>query len=260
MLRTNASFKFDDEGNLIRWYGQPILLDSSIPRDPKALLLLDKYRPAIDKLSAFEVGLAKSTLDANCRMNECNFGNLAADAFVYNRVQQYHGPFWTDASIALLNSGGIRASAPVGNISAYHIMTMLPFNNTLLVLNVTGHMLKLVLEKSVEWYGGNGNFFQMSGIQVTFDLSKKVNQRVESVKVLCNECDVPAYEELDIDKQYGIIITSYLYGSIEFEIFQVRLNLQILSSVISQIENNFIFIFLFNINLKVIQSNPYECN
>lgn len=212
--------QFDDDGNLVRWYGQPILLDATIPRDPQVLRLLDKYRPAIDALSNQIVGETKTTLDRNCRESECNFGNLITDAFIRMRVLQYDGPYWTDAPIALINGGAIRASAPVGNISKYDLITILPFNNTLRVLNVTGHVLKLVLEQSfVPDSSGRGEFLQVSGLHILYDPMEKNGQRIKSVNVLCSECPVPSYQKLDIDKQYGILTTSFVYNF--FKMLQV---------------------------------------
>lgn len=201
-------------------------MDASIPRDPQVLYALAKYRPTIDTLLQQIVGESKTVLDNACRVGECNLGNLLADAFIFNRLHQYDGPHWTDAPLAIVNGGVIRSSAAVGNISKYDMITMLPYNNTLMVLNVTGHVIRLALERSVERYNGySGEFLQMSGIHVTYDMGKKPGQRVHSIEVLCNECDIPSYQKLDIDKQYGIIITSFLYyGGDVFDMFQVTDN------------------------------------
>lgn len=42
-----------------------------------------------------------------CRTTECNLGNFIGDAFVYGRVVENYGSlYWTDAAIAVVNSGG----------------------------------------------------------------------------------------------------------------------------------------------------------
>lgn len=49
----------------------------------------------------------------NCRMRECNMGNLIADAFVHcHLVRSSTGSHtgWTQAAIGVYNGGGIRAS------------------------------------------------------------------------------------------------------------------------------------------------------
>lgn len=225
--------KFDDDGNLVRWYGQPILLDASVPRSPEFLKLLDKYQPTIDMLSNQIVGETKTILDNNCRHSECNFGNLIADAFIYNHLKNYTGPYWTDASIALINSGAIRAPAAIGNITNYDLITILPFSSTLYILNVTGHVLKLALERSIERYGNSGEFLQVSGLQITYDLMRNEGQRVVSVNVLCRECFIPTYDKLDINKIYGIITTSFIYnGGNAFDMFQVNEHIRLLACLL----------------------------
>lgn len=96
---------------------------------------------------------------------------------VYARSIQYNGlnGFWTDAPIALLNSGGkfhltqtiksyrtfvasmtkmsyhlgIRANIDIGNITRYEIMNVLPFDSRLVVTQLTGRDLLTTLENSV---------------------------------------------------------------------------------------------------------------
>lgn len=68
-------FQFDEDGNLIKWSGSPILLNGSVPRDPDVLKLLEKYRPAVYELTEIQIGYSKVLLDGNsCRTSECNIG------------------------------------------------------------------------------------------------------------------------------------------------------------------------------------------
>lgn len=218
-------FKFDKYGNLIRWIGQPILLDDQIPRDSEALQLLEKYRPGIDASTKDVITRSKVKLDRNCRTFECNLGNFITDAWVYSRLQQYNGPGWTDASLAFINAGAIRSSAAKGNLTKYILSSVLPFNNELVVINVPGTVLKTVLELMVQDYVANGYrryFLQMSGIHVVYNLKNQPGNRVDSVEVLCANCTIPSYEPLDEHKMYGIILDSFIQeGGDNFTIFKV---------------------------------------
>lgn len=185
--------------------------------------LLDEYQSIINVVSKQIIGKTKTSLDYQCHRSECNLGNFITDALVFNRVKQYKGPYWTDASIAIHNGGGIRAAIPVGNISKYDLLSVLPFENQLLVLNVTGHVLKLALEKSVRAYAHGSEFLQISGLRVVYNLMNKPGQRVESVDVLCQKCEIPKYEKLDINEEYGIIINSFNYG--QFDMYKVSFGL-----------------------------------
>src|SRR5262249_8779531 len=66
------------------------------------------------------------------------------------------------ADVALLNSGGLRAGVPAGELTYGAVYEVLPFDNTLAVLTVTTPELKRLLEAA---YGRKG-IFQVSGLKV----------------------------------------------------------------------------------------------
>lgn len=68
---------------------------------------------------------------------------------VYHYARDYEGDYWTDASIALLQGGGIRTSLEIGNITVYDLTTLLPFDSNTVLIDVTGAELKEALEHSV---------------------------------------------------------------------------------------------------------------
>lgn len=137
--------------------GTPILLNGSIPRDSDVLALLEVYRPGVLALEKEIVGHTKVFLDGSCRRKECNFGNFITDAMVdwYSRQSDYEG-FWTDASIAFMQGGGIRASinhkSNAGNISKEDAATVMPFESKMEVIEISGTVLKAALEHSVYRY------------------------------------------------------------------------------------------------------------
>ena len=74
------------------------------------------------------------------------------------------------ADIALTNGGGIRASVKAGPITVGDVFTVLPFDNTLVVMEVTGADIKAALERSVSEYPNQlGAFLQVSGLLFEFD-------------------------------------------------------------------------------------------
>lgn len=200
-------------------------MNGSIERDPEALALLDKYRPAVYELTTKELGYAKVHLDGDsCRQTECNLGNMISDALIYTRVNQYHGEHWTDAAVCFVQGGGIRASKPFGKITKFDLKTILPFNNSMLLMNITGAGILEALEHSVQQYTGDrGEFLQISGLRVVYDMKKEPNHRVRSVEILCADCELPQYSKLDRNKEYGVIISHFLYnGGDGFSMFKVK--------------------------------------
>lgn len=230
----------------MRWGGKPILLNGTVERDPEVLELLEKYKPAVYKLIENVVGASRVRLDASeCRALECNAGNMIADAHIYTRVNQYTANekhFWTDASISFVQGGGVRSSIEMGNITYADLLSVLPFNNTLMVVQITGAGLLQAFEHAVEQYTQDrGEFLQVSGARVVYDLRKPSGSRVVSVEVRCSECDVPSYSELDPTKMYGTIMSNFLYdGGDGFTMFKVSLHW------IHQIKCNRILLCKFN--------------
>ncbi|KAL5289325.1 hypothetical protein ACFFRR_009461 [Megaselia abdita] len=213
--------KFDIDGNIKEFNGAPILLDNNIPREADILDLLNVYRPKIEELATAVVGHTRVHLDgSSCRDKECNMGNLITESMVYHRVrlldEQNNTGYWTDSSIAFLQGGGIRASIDKsidGNITMKDVLTVLPFEDKFLLLEVYGKTIRNALEHSAKVYktDSSGGFLQMHGIRVEYNIKNPVGKRVTSVHVLCAECDIPDFSPLNDEKKYKLITSNFLY-------------------------------------------------
>jgi 5'-nucleotidase len=211
------NLEFDDEGNVVEVGGSPILLDGTIKPDPEVLELLEKYRPGILDLENEIVGTTKVLLDGSCRRNECNLGNLIADAFIDWRSANHRSDdFWTDAAIAFIQSGSIRSSiskAKDGRVTREDVATVLPFTNNIQIVEITGETILRALEHSVARYTNGeprGEFLQMSGVEVVYDMNRPVGERVVEAQVRCARCMFPALEPIDESKLYRVILQDFL--------------------------------------------------
>ncbi|KAJ8948435.1 hypothetical protein NQ318_007958 [Aromia moschata] len=207
---------FDDTGDLTYFAGQPELLDNSIPQDEDVLDLLEKYRPKVDELNTEVVGQSRVVLDGDslrCRKTECNFGNLIADAFVMYKAS-VSSQRWTEAPIGLYNGGGIRTTIePINyDITRGELLAAIPFGSQILTVKLNGSDLIKTLEigARTDGYTSGGEFLQVSGLKVVYDMSKAPMSRVVSVKARCGNCSVPSYEDVDPSKNYSIVTTSFL--------------------------------------------------
>ena len=72
-------------------------------------------------------------------MSLSNMGNLIADSMA---------AVYPDTSIAFMNNGGIRNRFEIGNITLEDIFFVLPFNNTVDLLELPGRSLRAVLERA----------------------------------------------------------------------------------------------------------------
>ncbi|XP_057714623.1 5'-nucleotidase [Corythoichthys intestinalis] len=211
---------FDQAGNVIKATGNPILLDSSIPQDPNILADVEKWKEQLAQYSKQYVGQTLVYLNGSfeeCRFRECNLGNLICDAMVNHNLKESNELQWNHVGVCILNSGAIRTAIDEryknGTITMEEILTVMPFQQTVDLIQIKGSTLKKAFEHSVHRYGGmHGEFLQVSGIHVEYDLSKPVNQRVASLSVLCTQCRVPKYEPLDPEKTYTVVMPSYLVG------------------------------------------------
>lgn len=210
---------FDENGDLKEFGGQPEFIGADVHQDEDLLELLDKYRPEVMAINREVIGKSKVYLDGFCRLSECNFGNLITDAMVY--YSAYHNgndnKRWTNASVAIYNSGNIRNSINItytnGTVTKGELMAALPFPNVVTYVRVRGHVLREILEHSVHDYNTNlykAEFLQVSGLRVHLDLNREVGQRVTSLQVRCSECVVPTYYPLRHNETYTVIMTEYI--------------------------------------------------
>ncbi len=69
----------------------------------------------------------------------------------------------THADLAVMNSGGIRAPLPAGDVREWDLVTMLPFDNRLVVVSMTGAQVQRLLDRLARRLG-KGGFGHVSGV------------------------------------------------------------------------------------------------
>lgn len=150
----------------------------SIADDPAIVALLTPYNTELTKKMEVVIGEALVELDgvrANVRSKETNLGNYITDW-----MREISG-----ADIAITNGGGIRASIPKGPITVGTIYTVVPFDNILAVVEITGKQVLQALENGYSLIEkGDGRFAQISGIRVKVDRKKPAGSRVVEVTLL----------------------------------------------------------------------------
>ncbi|CAH1788031.1 unnamed protein product [Owenia fusiformis] len=205
---------FDADGNLVSYMGNPILLSSNVTKDPNVSAVVTQRKSAFDNETSRVIGSTRVMLDSiSCKEGECSFGNLITDAMVRKMLEYSKGvDGWTDASIAIMNSGSIRVSISNeggGPVTIGAVQHVLPFRNTIDIVGLKGTTLKDVMEHSVSLIG-HPRFLQVAGLKIVADTSQPVGSRVVSILVRCAECDTPVYEPLDNDKVYKVAMSTFL--------------------------------------------------
>jgi 2',3'-cyclic-nucleotide 2'-phosphodiesterase (5'-nucleotidase family) len=103
----------------------------------------------------------------------------------------------TGADCALTNGGGIRASIDVGEITKGEVITVLPFNNTCVVIEVTGAELYAAVENGLAGLpDASGAYCQLGNIVASYNRYNDPGQRVYKLKINGNDVDPNATYKL----------------------------------------------------------------
>jgi 2',3'-cyclic-nucleotide 2'-phosphodiesterase (5'-nucleotidase family) len=153
-----------------------------------------RYARQVDSLLHRAIGETQVDLDgAHVRTGETNLGDFVADV-----MRQTAG-----AEAALINGGTIRTSIPQGKITVKDIYAVLPFDNYLVAISLTGAQVKAALEHGLARLEESaGSFPQVSGLTFTYSRSAPAGARVKDVTV--------GGQPLDLQKDYVVATNDYL--------------------------------------------------
>ncbi len=179
-----------------------IPVTDEIPDAPEFAPIVAKYKDLLEKL-AEPIGRTAVVLDAGSvtnRTKETNVGNFIADAFRNS----------TGADIGFLNGGSIRAdnSYNPGILTKRAVLSMLPFNNDIVKVELTGKTLREIVEHGVARSAEDpepGRFPQVSGMSYKFDASKPAGKRVTEILV--------GGKPLDENKNYTVATSDFLVSA-----------------------------------------------
>ena len=185
-----------DDGRVVDYAGRLLPVTADTPVALAIQQRIDEWSAQLDARLDQVVG--RSLVDLNgarefVRTQETNLGNLVADI-----LRETVG-----ADIGLTNGGGIRASIAAGDVTLRDIYTVLPFDNVLVGIELTGEQILAALEHSVSAYPAQlGGFLQVSGLTFTFDANRPAGQRVVEVLV--------GGEPLDPNRVYRVATNDFL--------------------------------------------------
>lgn len=160
---------------------------AGVQMDPSVAQIVDRYESQVKAEFSRVIGTAAVDLvrDPN---RESNLGDIIADA-----MRQSSG-----AQIAFQNRGGIRADIPKGPITLETLFTVLPFDDDIISMELTGEQILEMLEKSVQ----AENLLQVSGMRIVYDLSNPSGGKVVTAEV--------AGKPLESRKTYRVATNDFL--------------------------------------------------
>jgi 2',3'-cyclic-nucleotide 2'-phosphodiesterase (5'-nucleotidase family) len=155
-------------------------IDSTIWR------IIKPYQDSLNKTMNIKVGLAKTDLTRS--KPESSLGNIIAESLRERASLLLR----TNVDIGLLNLGGLRTDIGSGEITIGLVYELMPFENKLSILYVTGTELKTILDE-IAVIGGE----PISGVRFRI-----VNNKAEDIVV--------SGQPIGYDKMYTIATNDYL--------------------------------------------------
>ncbi|MBF0280732.1 MAG: bifunctional UDP-sugar hydrolase/5'-nucleotidase [SAR324 cluster bacterium] len=174
----------DKDGKSIR-----VHQEIEIPEDQEMITFLSPYQEkgkaeletVIGRTNGVFVGERNQV-----RNNETNLGNLIAITQMAK----------VGADLAVMNSGGIRADLPAGDITYKDVLIVQPFANTICTVDLSGDELKEYLQIAVSKKKGSGAFAQFVGVELKLE-----GDRLVEVKV--------GGKAISSDKKYKLAVNSF---------------------------------------------------
>ncbi|MBI5211610.1 MAG: bifunctional metallophosphatase/5'-nucleotidase [Elusimicrobia bacterium] len=168
--------------------------------DPKVGAVVSKYMDEVGK--AMEVVVA-----------------TAATPFPHDRKASIESPLgdwmtdcmrdWARTDMAFQNPGGIRSSIAAGPVTLRTLFNVMPFDNVVVNLTMTGAQVQEVLEQGAK----EKSMLQMSGASVVYDPAKPKGERIVSANV--------SGKELKRDAVYVVSTVDFLVdGGDGYDIFK----------------------------------------
>lgn len=132
-----------------------VQLVPALAQDANIVAKIGEYKKRLD--TKIEEVIAKATVKLNgekgqIRNQETNLGNLICD--ITRDIAR--------ADIAMVNGGGIRTSIAAGDVRIKDIMTVLPFDNSIVIVSMTGEAIMKMFQRVAVKAPEKGNFLQIS--------------------------------------------------------------------------------------------------
>jgi 5'-nucleotidase len=171
----HITLDFDAKGRLVRWRNaKPIIVDATIPEDTEVAAMIAAFKRPIAAMESQPIGQTPAAISKEAR----DSGDSAMADVIADGMQAATAK--SGSVTAFVNSGGVRGGLEPGKITYGELISIEPFGNTLVVLDLSGAELKAALEEGV---GTGGELLPSKGSGYRIDSSKPLGARVSDVVV-----------------------------------------------------------------------------
>ncbi|SOB74431.1 serine/threonine protein kinase [Cedratvirus lausannensis] len=213
---------FDDNGVITAYQGNAVALSDSAPSDAVTYAQVQADYEAMISALGDTIGIAAIDIQyqGQCVFAECAIGDWSVD------VLRSRG----GTQIGLFNGGSIYGQIAAGSVTLGEVLKVFPFasNNQLWTLSLDGYSILQALEHSVSLANDTtlginadiGRFFQISGLNFTWNPEQPVGKRVVDVWV---EEQTGRWSLLDYSKSYNITTLDFtVQGGDEYTVFMEK--------------------------------------
>lgn len=169
-------------------------MSSDIIEDADTKAVYDKYEKDFEPIAGEVVGQLEGTLSHDrSDKNVSTLGYWVSDLMRKS----------TGVQIGLTNGGGLRKTLEEGTITMGDMYEVMPYDNKLVTMEVTGAHLKALVDHGIE-----ADFMtdgQYAGVKVVYDPSKEYENRIVSITL---EDGTP----IEMDETYTLVTNDFILG------------------------------------------------
>ena len=205
-----------------------------VRKDPVAEKKLEPYKQGIEEFGREVVAQVKENLwhvwypgQTHPEGGVITDGSYAAPHVSQSMLRKAN-QVGLNAHMAVINAGGIRRDILSGDLTVGDIYELLPFENTLVIAELTGEVIRDILDQWASHAGG-GQFPYLAGARYSVDMNLPEGQRITGFEI---ENEDGHWEPVDSNTRYRVVSISFLNldqynpsyfydtGFIDAEVFQ----------------------------------------
>jgi len=193
-------FGCKQEYHLYKIEGKQITISDSLETNAEIDAYIKPFREHVTKDLDNVLSYALDTYTKNDGELNTAIGNLMADAVYEQANPIFKSRTGHEIDIVLLNHGGIRSIISKGNVTTRTAYEVMPFENTVVVVELEGPQVQELIEYLVRAKIAN----PISGLKIVLDKDYKV------MSVLVKG------QPFDLSKSYYVATHDYLYENMDF--------------------------------------------
>ncbi|MBU2940626.1 5'-nucleotidase C-terminal domain-containing protein [Lacinutrix sp. C3R15] len=183
--------------SLTKIEGKQINISDSLAIHPDIEAFIKPYREHVNKDLDSVISYAVDTYSKKDGEYNTAIGNLFADAVIQESNIVFNQRTGKNIDMVLLNHGGIRAIISKGNISTRTAYEIMPFENSLVVVEMKG---KTIQDSLVNYLSKAKRAHPISGLKIKMDNNFNITETSINNK------------PIEANKSYYVVTNDYLYN------------------------------------------------